>query len=161
MTEHLDRDNNIQLLSKYIKDINDCNLLENSIYNYSYIYSIQNDLELYKDNIYQDKFDEIIQNINGNLNNNNLLDKINNHEIKIDNIPYLTPSEIFPENWKDIIKKLELIKDKQENMATTDIFTCKKCKQNRCTVHQMQTRSADEPMTTFVNCIVCNNTWKF
>ena len=26
------------------------------------------------------------------------------------------------------------------------MIVCKKCKDNRCTVHMMQTRSADEPM---------------
>ena len=43
----------------------------------------------------------------------------------------------------------------------TDQFQCGKCKQRKCTYYQMQTRSADEPMTTFVTCIVCNNRWKF
>jgi hypothetical protein len=30
-----------------------------------------------------------------------------------------------------------------------------------CRYYQMQTRSADEPMTTFVSCLNCNNRWKF
>jgi transcription elongation factor S-II len=33
--------------------------------------------------------------------------------------------------------------------AATDIFKCGRCKQRKCTYYQMQTRSADEPMTTF------------
>lgn len=38
-----------------------------------------------------------------------------------------------------------------ELQATTDQFQCGKCKQRKCTYYQMQTRSADEPMTTFVS----------
>ncbi|KAI8341017.1 transcription elongation factor S-II [Chlamydoabsidia padenii] len=45
--------------------------------------------------------------------------------------------------------------------AETDMFICGKCKKRKCTYFQMQTRSADEPMTTFVTCISCNNRWKF
>lgn len=45
--------------------------------------------------------------------------------------------------------------------ATTDQFRCARCGQRKCTYHQMQTRSADEPMTTFVTCVNCNNHWKF
>lgn len=45
--------------------------------------------------------------------------------------------------------------------AETDQFKCGKCKQRKCRYYQMQTRSADEPMTTFVTCINCGNKWKF
>lgn len=45
--------------------------------------------------------------------------------------------------------------------ATTDQFKCGKCGQRKCTYYQLQTRSADEPMTTFVTCVNCNNHWKF
>lgn len=45
--------------------------------------------------------------------------------------------------------------------ATTDQFQCGKCRQRKTTYYQMQTRSADEPMTTFVTCLNCNNRWKF
>ncbi len=47
------------------------------------------------------------------------------------------------------------------------MFECSKCKRNkapntkRTTYYQMQTRSADEPMTTFVSCHECGNRWKF
>merc|ERR1711862_839792 len=41
------------------------------------------------------------------------------------------------------------------NVESTDQFQCGKCKQNKCTYYQMQTRSSDEPMTTFVTWLVC------
>mmetsp|Transcript_50199 Transcript_50199/g.92739 ORF Transcript_50199/g.92739 Transcript_50199/m.92739 type:complete len:328 (+) Transcript_50199:68-1051(+) len=41
------------------------------------------------------------------------------------------------------------------------MFTCGKCKGTRTTYFQMQTRSSDEPMTTFVTCLTCGNRWKF
>ena len=44
--------------------------------------------------------------------------------------------------------------------AATDTFTCRKCKKKKCSYYQMQTRSADEPMTTFVSCLSCGNRWK-
>lgn len=49
--------------------------------------------------------------------------------------------------------------NKQE--ASTDMFKCGKCKQRKCTYYQMQTRSADEPLTTFVSCVHCGNRWRF
>ncbi|XP_025229572.1 transcription elongation factor A protein 3-like, partial [Theropithecus gelada] len=44
--------------------------------------------------------------------------------------------------------------------TTTDLFQCSKCKKKNCTYNQVQTRSADEPMTTFVLCNECGNRWK-
>ena len=40
------------------------------------------------------------------------------------------------------------------------IITCNKCKSNNCSYYQLQTRSADEPMTTFVTCTKCQRKWK-
>jgi DNA-directed RNA polymerase subunit M/transcription elongation factor TFIIS len=39
-------------------------------------------------------------------------------------------------------------------------FKCGKCKSTKTTYYQMQTRSADEPMTTYVTCKGCGNRWK-
>ncbi|KAG5716592.1 Transcription elongation factor S-II [Termitomyces sp. T112] len=48
-----------------------------------------------------------------------------------------------------------------EQQAETDAFQCSRCKQRKCHYRQAQTRSADEPMTTFVTCANCGNRWKF
>eukprot|EP00238_Polyblepharides_amylifera_P001647 CAMPEP_0196572972 /NCGR_PEP_ID=MMETSP1081-20130531/2936_1 /TAXON_ID=36882 /ORGANISM="Pyramimonas amylifera, Strain CCMP720" /LENGTH=302 /DNA_ID=CAMNT_0041890499 /DNA_START=75 /DNA_END=980 /DNA_ORIENTATION=- len=43
--------------------------------------------------------------------------------------------------------------------ASTDQFKCGKCGERKTQYYQLQTRSADEPMTTFVTCVNCNNRW--
>ncbi|KIY66463.1 transcription elongation factor [Cylindrobasidium torrendii FP15055 ss-10] len=48
-----------------------------------------------------------------------------------------------------------------EQQAETDGFQCGRCKQRKCVYRQAQTRSADEPMTTFVTCTNCGHKWKF
>ncbi|KAG8962466.1 RNA polymerase II elongation factor [Tulasnella sp. 419] len=48
-----------------------------------------------------------------------------------------------------------------EQEAETDAFKCGRCKQRKTRYRQAQTRSADEPMTTFVTCTNCGNRWKF
>jgi transcription elongation factor S-II len=47
-----------------------------------------------------------------------------------------------------------------ELQAETDIFKCSRCGQRKTSYRQIQMRSADEPMTTFVTC-VCGHKWKF
>ena len=102
--------------------------------------------------------DDIIFNI---TDKNNIYLKLNilNNEVK--DIGYLPPHKLNPNLWDQIIKKREWIEYKKNNMATTDIYLCKKCGKRKCTFYQLQTRSADEPMTTFVDCQVCGNSWKF
>ena len=83
--------------------------------------------------------------------------------IKSQEIAFMTHQEICPEKWKQLIEDKK-VRDKQKyepNIeASTDNFTCNKCKSKKCTYYQLQTRSADEPMTTFVTCLECGKRWK-
>lgn len=76
-------------------------------------------------------------------------------------ILHMTPQELSPASWEPVLKKQRLLRMKQENMAATDQYKCPMCKKRKSIVHQMQTRSADEPMTTFVSCLECNHTVTF
>ncbi|KZT54034.1 transcription elongation factor [Calocera cornea HHB12733] len=61
------------------------------------------------------------------------------------------------------IEETNLFKAKgaEEAGAETDAFKCFRCGQRKTRYTQAQTRSADEPMTTFVTCVNCGNRWKF
>ncbi|KAG2422773.1 hypothetical protein HXX76_015793 [Chlamydomonas incerta] len=61
---------------------------------------------------------------------------------------------------KDWLAK-EAVRGGTAAAATTDMFQCGRCKQRKTTYYQLQTRSADEPMTTFVTCTNCGQRWKF
>ncbi len=139
-------DNNIDLLLK-----------STDKYATEYIESLQlpeNLLEI----IYNNKLNDIHFNI---ISNPILLNKINSNEININDLPYLDPIDLNNELWKKLKERIDYIQFKKNNMATTDLYQCKKCKERKCITWQLQTRSADEPMTTFITCHNCNNKWKF
>ena len=97
------------------------------------------------------------------IKNNYLIYKILSNDIEPSKICSLIPPDTFPENWAEILdkkKKIDNIRYTEKEETTTDEYTCKRCKQSKCTYFLRQTRSADESMTTFITCTVCNNHWK-
>jgi transcription elongation factor S-II len=140
-----------------------CNL-EKGVYNYSLDSASKKKIVKKWENqyfvqIYLDR----VKTIFINLSNQTLLDKIVEKKIKAHEFAFMTHQEMNEDRWKALI---ELQQIKEENKytpkieASTDNFTCFKCKSKECTHYQLQTRSADEPMTTFVTCIRCSNRWK-
>ena len=98
-----------------------------------------------------------------NLKNPEILEQIKSESVQAHTVAFMTHQEMRPDKWKELIEeKAKKDKNKFETNveASTDTFTCRKCKSNKCTYYQMQTRSADEPMTTFVTCIECGQRWK-
>ncbi|XP_073535398.1 transcription elongation factor A protein 1 isoform X1 [Phyllobates terribilis] len=78
----------------------------------------------------------------------------------------MSAEEMASDELKEMRKNLTKEAIREHQMARTggtqtDLFSCGKCKKKNCTYTQVQTRSADEPMTTFVFCNECGNRWKF
>ena len=97
------------------------------------------------------------------IKNISLLQNIKSGEIDAENLAFLTPQELFRDKWKVLLdRKFKIDKNLYETRTemATDMYKCGKCKKRVCTYFQLQTRSADEPMTTFVTCLKCGNRWK-
>jgi DNA-directed RNA polymerase subunit M/transcription elongation factor TFIIS len=75
-----------------------------------------------------------------------------------------TPLQQEPGRWRKMVESTnEKEKATYSKRSAASIFmNCSSCKRKtRCDSYQMQTRSADEPMTTFVTCLECDKRWKF
>jgi transcription elongation factor S-II len=151
-------------LFEIIKNRSIVSNLEKGVYNYSLDAATKKKIVKKWENqyfvqIYLDR----VKSIFINLTNETLLDKIVEKKIKAHELAFMSHQEMNEDRWKELI---ELKQIKEENKytpkieASTDNFTCFKCKSKECTHYQLQTRSADEPMTTFVTCIRCSNRWK-
>ena len=114
----------------------------NQILNFNHNYDI-NIKELFDD------IDLAIENIYFNKYLNKLLEENKEFSTIMENI-----DELF-ENKRD-----RYLFEINKEMAT-DQYKCGRCHKRECTYFQLQTRSADEPMTTFVTCLNCGKRWKF
>lgn len=67
-----------------------------------------------------------------------------------------TSAALFKLRKKDL--EMEMARAREENYQ--GLLKCGRCKSTKTSYYQMQTRSADEPMTTFVTCRNCGHKWK-
>jgi transcription elongation factor S-II len=149
-----------ELLESEKKAIN----LEKGIYNYALKEANNRKVVKKWDNpyyvqIYLDR----LRTIYINLGKTALLTWVKDGTVTVKNLAFMTHQEMQPEKWDALIQaKIKKDKSKYDTQqeAMTDTFKCRKCHSNKCSYYQMQTRSADEPMTTFVTCIECANRWK-
>ena len=107
----------------------------------------------------------IVGNLNPNtyIQNKNLFKRFEDGELSLEEIASFGHTDLYPEIWKDsLIRQFEREKRQLEgNRAmATDQFLCKGCKKRECTYYELQTRSADEPMTIFIQCLNCGKRWR-
>lgn len=160
----INRAENQLLINKFINDIEKSIKIELSIFEYSLLYCINNNIEqTFLKSIYDDKILNILENLDpkSKLKNKTLLSNILYDHIDSSHVGFLSPNQIDPEKWVDIIKKKEYREWRENNISYSDAYKCSKCGQRKSKVSLAQTRSADEPMTIFVSCLVCYNTFKF
>lgn len=154
------RKNAVDLFSRYLME-EDAIKLEDLIHKYVDEYTrIKQVPSFYMENIYWTKVNDLCYNFDL-YNNQYLLPQVLSKNIPIERLLLLAPHELNPEKWKTIIQRREYIEYKKNNIETSDAYECKKCKQRKTYVYQLQTRSADEPMTTFVTCMNCGHKFKF
>ena len=97
------------------------------------------------------------------VNNPRLLERLKDGEFKPHDIAFMNYGELYPENWQQLMdqqmKRETKLLEGNKDMAT-DQFKCGRCYKRQCTYYEMQTRSADEPMTIFIRCLNCGKQWR-
>ena len=144
--------------------------IEKSIYNYTIQTARRNNIYCsWKTNkfkrLYLSKLRAIYSNLKSGsyIHNVEFKQKILDGVIDHTQISELSAYDIFPENWKDLFDakaKRDARKNEFKPEAMTDTFKCRKCSSRKCSYYEVQTRSADEPMTQFINCLDCGNRWR-
>lgn len=159
---NIPRCDNIIEISNKLLSIKHAEIIEKSIFEYSLQYCFYKNYPLeYIPTIYNDKYTSILQLIDSKDIKINIVNKIFNDEFFCLLIAFLPPHELCPENWAKIIEKKNNLEKQENKVEYSSVYKCMKCGNNKCIVRQVQLRSADEPMTTFVKCSVCNKTYKF
>lgn len=140
-----------------LQDIECVAEIEKGIFEYSLLHVITYNLE---NKMVTPTYNDKVYDITYNLKNNDALAKS-----VLDGItpPYavafLSPQQLNPSKWMDILNKKKFRENAENNMATSDRYRCSKCGERKAKVTELQIRGADEPTNMFVTCLVCYNTF--
>lgn len=114
---------------------------------------------------YKSKIRSLFQNLK-NKANGGLRSRVLSGDIVPSDFVRMSPNELKSAERK--ASDAKLIKENmdkamvaQEEKSISSEIQCGKCGQRKVSYTQAQTRSADEPMTTFCECLNCGKRWKF
>jgi len=123
----------------------------------------------WKSGLFRELYKQITQSTLSNIHpaspvgNTRLLARVIEGEFPLAAIPTMTSYEMFPERWKEMADK-QLIREQKilegDKSRATDEYKCHRCGKRECTYYELQTRSADEPMTIFITCVNCGKRWR-
>lgn len=112
--------------------------------------------ELKKEELNEKNFLWIIYQISGYFLNSTatkkILQNVKHKKIGWKDPIYENVTNLIQEHDDYIIKPFEVV---------DGVLTCPKCGGSKTWSIQRQTRSADEPMTTFSRCVMCGHNWKY
>jgi transcription elongation factor S-II len=95
--------------------------------------------------------------------NTELFERWRAGETSFEDICNMDSYQMFEARWRDnfVAQQAQEKRQLEGNRAmATDRFTCTRCWKKECTYYEMQTRSADEPMTIFITCLNCGKHWR-
>jgi transcription elongation factor S-II len=139
--------------------------IEISVYNYTIRDAAQHDIVCKPTHApfivaYNNRLRSIWWNIQ---NNTQLRVALCNGSVDPRTLEKMTHVELNIDKWKHEIDakiKRDQFRFTNNQRACTSVYTCRKCRSNRCTFYTVQIRSADEPMTVFVACLDCGKNWR-
>ena len=107
----------------------------------------------------------ILSNLNQDsyVKNTHLITRILQGHLSIEHLADMDVTDYAPSIYGPLREQMNLreqhLLEGNKAMAT-DLFKCGRCHKRECTYYELQTRSADEPMTKFITCVNCGSHWK-
>ena len=157
-------------IDKVVDDIVISKKIEQSIYNYIIRLSKERNIQRRWNNIiFKKLYDSKVLSIYSNLKEDSYIgnvtikERLKKGKINVKNIGDLSVYDIYPDNWRELLdakSKRDKIKYQLKPEAMTNLFKCRKCGSRETSYYEVQTRSADEPMTQFITCLSCTNRWR-
>ena len=95
--------------------------------------------------------------------NMELFDRYKKGQTSFEEISQMDTYQLFEGRWHDSFEAQKVREKRQlegNKAMATDRFLCSRCHKRECTYYEMQTRSADEPMTIFITCLNCGKHWR-
>lgn len=135
----IDRKKSINIINKYGINHENSTKIEDNIFKLS-----KNDLTFYNNLLY-----ETLGGILNKQNTESILLKLNNNEYKWNRACFNNSRHKLQEQDDFIENPFEV---------EEGVLQCK-CGSKKVFSYSKQTRSADEPMTTYATCVICNSSW--
>ena len=158
----INRDEALEKINSFVKDNYISYNIEKGLFEAALLHVTLKKLDVLTVlNVYLYKLHSICVNLdenNNDIKNKTLLNAIHDGKLKPYMIAFLSPQQMHPERWESVKQKQMREDDAMYNIETTDEYECPKCKERKCTVTYIQLRSADEPESKFIVCVVCGTT---
>lgn len=164
------RADSIEKIEKLIGSEVDATDLELAIYNSSIKEAVKRHVTCHWNNdlfkhIYQTRVRHIVGNLipTTYVQNKKLMTDLQSGKFTIESLCDADTYTISNDMWRDYIHRRQQREKRQlegNKAMATDQFYCKQCHKRECTYYEMQTRSADEPMTIFISCLNCGKQWR-
>ncbi len=126
-------------------------------------------LRSFENQLFQTLYTSSARKIIGNLSqtsyvrNEHLFSKVKKGDLTFDHLRAMNDTDLCPHLYNEM-RDRQLQREQSQlegNKAmATNKFKCNRCEKRECTYYELQTRSADEPMTIFISCLNCGKRWR-
>jgi DNA-directed RNA polymerase subunit M/transcription elongation factor TFIIS len=161
--------NVVAVVKSTLSNTVEADTLERLIFQHTFMRATKDEIRRAWDNpLFYDMYLAVARRVIGNLSpssyvkNAPLLERYKEGDISLETIVNHNYYELFPEKWQKLVDqqaKMERIQLEGDFSRATDRWQCSTCKERKCTYYELQTRSADEPMTIFIHCLHCKKRW--
>jgi DNA-directed RNA polymerase subunit M/transcription elongation factor TFIIS len=90
---------------------------------------------------------------------NYILQKILKKEVNIKDVANMTSKELCPKKYEQLDERLSKRTNLEIKVKYSELYRCRKCKQNKTTTERRYNRSLDEGVNLTIHCVYCGHSW--